>query len=403
MTALSSTSRVISKRREKITALPLYYSGYLLKKYTGEKDFKRFFGELRGSTIFLYTDDMQEKYSEKVELQNLKEMVVDTSRIRPGPSVYTLTLLKEEIQLKIDNPDAGEEWRGFLMTVATLELPCKLQLLPGQMLRLEEVLQLERQRAAQSPNPTPSPSPGPPPFPSDSGTLRLHPILPSPTVPNDSYDDVISAVPTCFFSVSRQEAEQMLTDNPEYGSIILRPAADNVNYALTMRQVFPSGPVMKHYKVRSGNPGFIIDLEEPVMVPSLTAVMDHFLKETAHRHRPYTEPQPYDTCIVIPPDLPSVPSKPLQSSEPKTVPRARVAPMIRTQLSPPDTPSPPLPLKPTVEENEYLNPDLVEQGKHHSGELKSFSKELHQILEKRKEQLDTAGGGKVGTLKVTDI
>lgn len=41
----------------------------------------------------------------------------------------------------------------------------------------------------------------------------------------------------CFFNVTRQEAEQMLRQNPEYGGIILRPSTLANNYALTLRQV----------------------------------------------------------------------------------------------------------------------------------------------------------------------
>ncbi|KAJ8390977.1 hypothetical protein AAFF_G00097550 [Aldrovandia affinis] len=286
MASHNSNPRVINRRREKITALPLYYFGYLQKKYTGEKDYKRFLGELRGSTLFLYTDDTHDTYSERVELNNLRTMVVDTPKTKTGVSVYTLTLRQEEIQLKIDTPDAAEEWRNIIMTVAKLEIPSKLQLqlLPGQLLRLEEILEQERQRTAPALQTVPS---GP-------SCPKPRPVPPSPTVSKETYDTVLLP---CFFSVSRREAEQMLAKNPENGSIILRPATDNINYAITVRQVFNSGPVMKNYKVRTEDSGFLIELDELVTVPKLKDVVDHFLKMSLNQLRPYTLTQPYDTRI----------------------------------------------------------------------------------------------------------
>ncbi|KAG9347181.1 hypothetical protein JZ751_006108 [Albula glossodonta] len=198
---------------------------------SGSADFKRFFGELRGSTIFLYADDTQDTYSEKVELCNLRAMVADTPRTKTCLSVYTLTLLHEEIQLK-------------------LEIPCTMQLLPGQMMRLEQVLEQERQRTTRPIQPIPS----------DPCCQRPCPLPPSFSVSTEAYNDTLSHVPPCFFSVSRQEAEQMLEMNPERGSIILRPATDNVT------------------------------------VPSLTAVVDHFLK-TLPCLQPYIQTEAYDTCI----------------------------------------------------------------------------------------------------------
>ncbi|XP_064198138.1 signal-transducing adaptor protein 1-like isoform X1 [Anguilla rostrata] len=340
MEAISPVSRFVIKRREKITALPLYYSGYLLKKYIGEKDFKRFFGEIRGSTIFLYADDTLDTYSERVELQNL--LAMDTTKTKTNLTIFTLTLLHEEIQLKIDNPDTAEEWRGFIMTVAKLEIPRSLQLLPGQMLRLEEVLEKERQRTAPSLQPITS----------DPSCLQhcLRPHAPSGST--ETYDDVVTAFPPCFFSVSRHEAEDMLAQNPKNGNIILRPSNDNVNYAITVMQAFNSGPVMKHYKVRSEKSGYVIELDEPVTVPSLNDVIDHFVKIASLYLRPYSQAEDYDTRIEVPFNSPVSQLRP---------PMARVAPRICTQLAPPATTSRPLPKKPLEEENEYLDPDILEK------------------------------------------
>lgn len=374
---MSAPPRVVNQRRATITALPLYYSGPLLKKYTGEKNFKTFYGELRGSSLFLYTDEAQSTYAEKLDLQMLKSMDLESPYLKKAPTIFTLFLQNEEVQLKMDNPDTGEEWRGFIMTVATREIPKKLQLLPGQRLRLEEVLAQEKHRQA-------SPLPQKGPFLSSS----------SASTSSDTYNDGISRTPTCFFPVSRQEAEQMLEDNPSYGSIILRPSTTANNYAVTLRQVYPSGPVMKNYKIRSVDSDLIIELDNPVTVPSLQEVVDYFVRKTEHSLRPYLQPLLYDTHIELPPAVPALPS-----TGSKIIPKARVAPMIPTGkpsvASPPVSPPAPASARPEVTENEYVVPD----DKIKSGLRVSYSKdyfdsgpfkmdaELKAVLQKRREEL----------------
>ncbi|KAL4641754.1 signal-transducing adaptor protein 1-like [Arapaima gigas] len=344
MPSSHAAPRLISKKREKITALPLYHSGHLLKKFTDKKDFQSFYGELRGSTIFLYSDDKQDMYSEKLELRDLKSMVMDKQGVKGGSPVYTLTLLSEKVQLKTDSLDTGEEWKGLIMTVANLEIPSNLQLLPGQVLKLEEILKMEHERNGAKPHSVPWDTSGP----------HTQAPKPLPMSPSNTYDDTISIIPPGFFSVSRQQAERMLEDYPNYGSIILRPAADLINYAITLRQVLPSGPVTRHFKVRSEASMFVIELDSPVTVSSLSAVLEFFVQYTSGSLRPYVEPQHYETQIdLCPPELP--PSRP-------------------------GPPLPPKPKKEQEEESEYIEPDLPEKGF-----TLAFREELQEILKKRKE------------------
>ncbi|RXM36824.1 Signal-transducing adaptor protein 1 [Acipenser ruthenus] len=148
------------------------------------------------------------KYTEKLELQNLKSL--DTWSLKENyiSAEFTLTLLNEEVRLKIENPDAGEEWKGFILTVAKLEIPSKLQLLPGQLLRLKEVLKDEKQRQARQPVPVKEQEP--------------------PEASN---------VPQCFYSVSRNKAIEMLAESPEFGNMILRPGSEKMSFAVTVRQL----------------------------------------------------------------------------------------------------------------------------------------------------------------------
>ncbi|XP_042561168.1 signal-transducing adaptor protein 1-like [Clupea harengus] len=313
-------SRGVIKRRATITDLPLYFSGQIQKKYTGEGGFRGYYGELRGSTMFFYADEKHETYCERLELHNLKSMVPVSSYSAKTTPVYTLTFSNQEVQLKADNPDTGELWRGYILTVAKLEVPHQLQLLPGHFMALEHVRDQEQQRQVLPPFYQPS---------MDAPAPRS--CTPTSSEASNEYDDSLSSVPTCFMSVSREEAEELLTKNPECGSIILRPATDKYNYTITMRQIYPSGPVIKNYRILSSDHGFIIELEVPVTVQTLNQVVDYFLEQTAGQLKPFAKA--YDIRIEVPPRVP-----PNRDDIP------RVAPTIRTEPSPSNKPpTPPRP------------------------------------------------------------
>ncbi|XP_069027442.1 signal-transducing adaptor protein 1-like [Embiotoca jacksoni] len=350
---MSVQQRVVHKRRATITALPLYYSGHLLKKDTKEKDFKEYYAELRGAMLFLYKDDTQDTYIEKLDLEQVNSMELDSSLQRKTPTIFTLNLPTEKVQLKIENVDKGEEWRSYILTVVKKEIPSKLHLLPGQMLLLQEALTQEKRRNLPS-------RPALPPRPS-----FLRPSVSAAGCP--------PKLPACFFNVSRQEAERMLEANPECGGIILRPSALANNYALTLRQLMPSGPVIKNYRVTTTNSGFVIELETAVTVPSLDDVLKYFLEKTEYRLQPYSESQPYDTRIEISP-APECIS--IASPTPKTVPKAQVAPMVRSQ--PVEEPPPP---PATPEEGEYVFPDDTDQKPVH------LDSELQHIFQMRRQNL----------------
>ncbi|KAM3867139.1 signal-transducing adaptor protein 1-like [Diretmus argenteus] len=318
---------VVYKRRTTITALPLYYSGHLLKKRSREKDFKKYYGELRGSTVFLYKDDTQDTYTEKLDLEALESMALDSPYQRKKPTIFTLYLDTEEVQLKMDNPDTGEEWRGFIMTVAKKEIPSGLHLLPGQLFSLQEVLVQEQRRQAPKAPPTPPPRPDFLPLPSPA----------SPLSPKDTDKGSVSKMPSCFYDVTRQEAEMMLRENPEYGSIIIRPSNRASGYAVTLQQISPSGPVLKNYRVTVTNSGFLIELQTAVTVPSLNEVLNYFLNKTEYRLYPFVKSQPYDTLIAA-------------SNAVAAVPWIRKASSSLSHLEQPSTKAP---------ENDYLVPDDV--------------------------------------------
>uniref|UniRef100_A0A3B5AS20 SH2 domain-containing protein n=1 Tax=Stegastes partitus TaxID=144197 RepID=A0A3B5AS20_9TELE len=157
------------------------------------------------------------------------------------------------------------------------DIPKNLQLLPGQMMQLKETLSQERKR-----NPKLCRGPTLPPRPMFLKSLDSNNDSTSP--PKDK----------CFFDVTRQEAEQMLKANPEYGSIILRPSTLTNNYALTLRQPTPRSDHSSKTVTKMITP-CLPSLQ--VTASSLNDVLKYFLEKTEHRLHPYVTSQAYDTRI----------------------------------------------------------------------------------------------------------
>ncbi|XP_048827800.1 signal-transducing adaptor protein 1-like isoform X3 [Brienomyrus brachyistius] len=318
MSVSSVAPRVVIKRREQITALPLYYYGDLQMKRGGEQDFKNFFAELRGCTIFLYADSKHDSYSEKVHLQDMKAITLHKASMRSSSMIYILRLQNEEIHLK------------------------DLQLLPGQMVRIQNVLEQEIQRID-----------------SFHASEFSDPLSFPQTIPDEAYEDVVVQMPPCFCTVSREEAETMLEDHPEYGSVILRPATDGINYAVTIRQLFDRNSVIKHYRVCSQNRSFVIELNSPVTVSNLDDVVQYFLKETSHRLKPFVQPQNYDSLIVRPSERIILPRSPSAA----TASKARVTPTVQSPTllaAQPSSPRrSPVLIHTPEDEADYIVPDVM--------------------------------------------
>ncbi|XP_016278712.1 signal-transducing adaptor protein 1 isoform X2 [Monodelphis domestica] len=220
--------RRIFQERMRITSLPLYFEGYLLVKRAEYQEFKHYWTELRGTTLFFYVDKKN-----------------------------TTT----------ENTESGEEWRGFILTITELSVPQHVSLLPGQMIRLHEVLEREKKRRTEIE--------GPPNLP-----LRKE------NQPRKECVDILNPMPVCFYSVSRKEATEMLEKNPSSGNMILRPGSDSRNYSITIRQEIDT-PRIKHYRVVSIGANYTIELEKPVTLPNLFSVIDYFVKETRGNLRPF--------------------------------------------------------------------------------------------------------------------
>ncbi|XP_012864630.1 PREDICTED: signal-transducing adaptor protein 1 isoform X2 [Dipodomys ordii] len=258
--------RRIFQERLKMTALPLYFEGFLLVKRSEYQEYKHYWTELRGTTLFFYTDKKSTIYIDKLDILDLV-CLTDQISTEKNCAKFTLVLPKEEVQLKTENTESGEEWRGFILTVTELSVPQHVSLLPGQVIRLHEVLEKEKKRRI--------------------GTEQV----PITSVEKEKeliedYVDVLNPRPACFYEVSRKEATEMLEKNPSLGNMILRPGSDSRNYSITVRQEIDM-PRIKHYKVMSIGKNYTIELEKPVTLPNLFSVIDYFVKETGGNLRPF--------------------------------------------------------------------------------------------------------------------
>ncbi|TFK04184.1 Signal-transducing adaptor protein 1 [Platysternon megacephalum] len=258
--------RRIFQERQRITALPLYFEGFLSIRHAQYQDFEQYWTELRGTTLFFYSDKKTPTYLEKLELTNLTSVVNVYPDEKCGAQ-FILMLRNEEVELKVEDYDRGEEWKGFILTVTQLSVPMCISLLPGQLIKLHDVLEKEKKRrTAMEQSPSAS--------------------LSAEKTNNGDYVSLLNTMPECFYAVSRQKAIEMLEKNPSWGNLILRPGSDSKNYSVTIRQVI-DGPCIKHYRVVNVGKGYTIELARPVIRLSLHDVIDYFVNQTQGSLKPF--------------------------------------------------------------------------------------------------------------------
>ncbi|NXP15982.1 STAP1 protein, partial [Thinocorus orbignyianus] len=250
--------RRIFQERQRITGLPLYLQGYLSVRHSRCQEFRAYWAELRGTMLFFYDDKKAPTYSQKLDISAL----TSATNVYPdenGSAQFILMLSNGELELKANDRECGEEWKGFILTVTELSIPPDQSFLPEQLRRMHEVLEKEKERRMMLKNC------------SSASLSRKSP--PSSTS---------AALPVCFYAVSRQEATEMLEKNPSCGNLILRPGSDSKNYAITIR-----APHIKHYKVVSKGTSYLLELERQVTLPSLQEVVNYFVAQTRGNLKPY--------------------------------------------------------------------------------------------------------------------
>ncbi|NXI62082.1 STAP1 protein, partial [Anseranas semipalmata] len=258
--------RRISQERQRITGLPLYFQGYLSVRHSKCQEFKVYWTELRGTMLFFYGDKKAPTYSQKLDISAL----TSATNIYPNESSsaqFILMLSNEELEVKADNCDYGKEWKGFILTVTKLSVPLDESLLPEQLMRMYEVLEKEKKRRITL---------------NDCSNACLN----KESLPSRDYSSIATAMPACFYDVSRKEATEMLEKNPSCGNLILRPGSDSKNYAITVRHVLDA-PCIKHYRVMSKETSYVIELERQVTLTSLQDVINYFVTQTRGNLKPF--------------------------------------------------------------------------------------------------------------------
>uniref|UniRef100_A0A8C0FBH2 Signal transducing adaptor family member 1 n=1 Tax=Bubo bubo TaxID=30461 RepID=A0A8C0FBH2_BUBBB len=246
--------RQIFQERQRISGLPLYLQGYLSVRHSRCQEFRAYWTELRGTTLFFYDDKKAPTYSQKLDISAL----ISATSVHPdenNSAQFVLMLPNAELELKVKR---GKLW--FVNHL--LSVPPDESLLPGQLRRMHEVLEKEKKRIMCNNCPSASLNRKSPP----SSTL--------------------TTLPTCFYAVSRQEAIEMLEKNPSCGNLILRPGSDSKNYAITIRHELDA-PCLKHYKVISKGTSYVIQLEKQVTLPSLQDVVSYFVTQTRGNLKPF--------------------------------------------------------------------------------------------------------------------
>ncbi|XP_009486175.2 signal-transducing adaptor protein 1 [Pelecanus crispus] len=254
--------RPIFQERQRITGLPLYLQGYLSVRHSRCQEFRVYWTELRGTMLFFYDDKKAPTYSQKLDISSL----TSATNVYPdenGSARFILMLSNRELELKANNCECGKEWKGFILTVTKLSVPPDESLLPGQLTRMHEVLEKEKERRITL---------------NDCSSASLNRESPP--------SSTLTPMPACFYAVSRQEAIKMLEKNPSCGNLILRPGSDSKNYAITIQHKLHA-PCIKHYKVMSKGTSYVIELERQVTLPSLQDVVNYFVTQTQGNLKPF--------------------------------------------------------------------------------------------------------------------
>ncbi|XP_031430465.1 signal-transducing adaptor protein 2b isoform X2 [Clupea harengus] len=279
--------------RQKMQLPISYYEGYLEIKYLKEQAPRRLWTSLCGDALFFFNNSKENQYVEKLELGGFISISDYSS---PDRNLNTAGLLihtkDDDVRLMAPSLETRELWKGFILSVKELSVPTSLNLLPGQVLMMREVVEREMDRRSSLPSSAPTPTPAPPP--TTTTTTKCIVKGSSPL-----YLSVVSEMPACYEAVSRTEAEILLERHPDKGNLLLRPGRDGSSFAITTRQNL-NGPVFRHYRVtRKHDSGFYIDVEKPIYCATLQGIVDCLVEKTAGTLQPLILDEPYEESITF--------------------------------------------------------------------------------------------------------
>nr|XP_020649933.1 signal-transducing adaptor protein 2 isoform X1 [Pogona vitticeps] len=334
-------------RKPKATPPPHYYEGFLQKKNPWEKDYQRYWAGLHGLLLYFYNASRDVQYVEKIDLADFVSLTDETPPRMVGTWSsegvrMTLKTRTREVMLKLESLESREMWRGIILTVVELKVPSTLALLPGHLYMLSEALEKEKQRRSK---------------------------------PSQANVKEEKELPSCFFRVSRTEAEVLLEKNENCGNMLLRPGRDGKSISVTTRQDVNGTVTVKHYKIQVDCGEYIIDVEEPFRCSSLAQVVEFFVTNSKRVLVPLSVDESYamtleimemdkesGESISVPAKTAGAPPKHLKGSpggeKPSLPPRDR-PPLPRPPPVPPV--KPPVPTREDQPEHVYMQEDPPEQ------------------------------------------
>ncbi|XP_048064750.1 signal-transducing adaptor protein 2b isoform X2 [Megalobrama amblycephala] len=251
-----------------------YHEGFLEKKSIRDKMGRKLWTSLCGNSLFFFNNTKDSVYVEKLELTDLITLSDDCCRDRNlNAAGFTLHMKNEDIKMIAPSLEARELWKGFLLSISKLSVPTSLNLLPGQIHMMKEIIEKEKKRQ------------------------RLLSV-PPPSQDSDNYVIVVPEMPMCYYPVNRVEAEILLERNADQGNLLLRRRQDG-SFALTTRQDI-NGSVFKHYCVsRRPEGGFAIALETPVSCNTLHDVVNYLVEKSSGVLVPLLMEHHYEKNITI--------------------------------------------------------------------------------------------------------
>ncbi|XP_067370149.1 signal-transducing adaptor protein 1-like isoform X2 [Channa argus] len=251
-----------------------YYEGYLEKRSFKDKTSRKLWTCLCGNTLFFFNEMRDVDYIDKLDLRGFISVTDDNSQDRNLDAArFNLHMKDGNIKFTAPNAEARELWKGYIYSVAELCIPSSLNLLPGQVHMLKEVVELEKDRIKSTP--------------------------PTNLTNTSTYVSVQADMPVCFHNVSRLEAELLLEREAKRGNLLLRPGR-NVNcFAVSTRQDL-DGSIFRHYLVTPrAVGGFTIDVDNPVFCATLQDVINYLVEKTDGSLTPLITEERYEKSIYF--------------------------------------------------------------------------------------------------------
>ncbi|OCU00341.1 signal-transducing adaptor protein 2 [Xenopus laevis] len=338
--------------RTKTPAPEHYYEEYIYKKDKNDMVFTKVWAGILGNSLCFYSNHKDPRSVDIISLENyvsLKEPGDKSS----SENQLSLCLKGREVQLKAESLESREMWRAYIITIAELKIPRSLSLLPGPLLALKEALEKEIERKKKN-------------------------------------EAEANETPSCFYNVSRLEAETLLMQNHECGNFLLRPGGNQKSLSVSTCQQYNSKDVLKHYRVIQEQEGYVIQVDPKVVCSSVAHVISHFVNSSNKTLKPFVKICEYENKIAI-----------FEQNNEDGVVTMRYAQDTPggTKTSPLHTVPPPLPRDPPPEDD-YENPDQGEKKWNSIREVSNgprtprpvtsagLDEELRRKLEMRRQKID---------------